>query len=65
MTRKNQKEISLMAHLMRRAGIAAATTHRRDSRQELMDRLEEVPQHDSDQRPRPRRAAGHQPRRKA
>ena len=65
MTRKNEKDISLLARRIRWASIAAATTHRRDSMQELMDLLEDVPQHDSDQRPRPRRAAGHRPRRKA
>ena len=65
MTRKNEENIALLAHLMRRASTAEETNHRRDPRQELMDRLEETHQHDSDQRPRPRRAAGHQPRRTA
>ena len=63
MARKDQEDIALLAHLMRRASTAAETDHRRDPRQGLMDRLEEMHQHDSDQRPRPRRAAGPRPRR--
>ena len=61
MARKNQEEIALLAHLMRRAGAAAETNHRRDPRQGLMDRLEEMRQHESDQRPRDQRAAGPRP----
>ena len=65
MARKKQEDIALLAHLMRRASTAAETNHRRDPRQELMDRLEEMRQHDSDQRPRPRRAAEHKSRQTA
>ena len=62
MARKEQEDIALLAHLMRRAGIAAETTHRRDPRQELMDRLEETSRYDDEQRPRQRRAAGRRSR---
>ena len=47
MIRKNQDDIALLAHLMRQVGIAAETNHRRDLRQELMDRLGEMRQCDS------------------